>query len=159
MFIEIKFVYLSIIIKDMDMNFNIEGVFNLKIKDFKSYDEYIEFIERDENWDNLRNLRVDNEKGYGFAKPDYIYKNWDEIWVISGYIVARMAKGSNKVFINPDLGRFLLENSLNYVTEQNRQIEEEFIPNLNVDSILDRISEVGFENISEVERNFLKNNS
>ena len=136
------------------MKFNIEGIFNVRLTDFESYDDYIEFVEKDENWDNLRNLRVDNEDE-AFAKHDYIYREWDEYWVIKGYLVARRTKDSDKVFVNPDLSRYLLENTLNYVNEYNK---EKFIPNLSIDSILDRISEVGIENLTEAERKFLDEN-
>ena len=56
--------------------------------------------------------------------------------------------------MNPDFTRYLLENTDNYLT-----LYKEDIKNLNMDSILDRINEVGFENLTEIEKKFLKDNN
>lgn len=137
------------------MGFNIKGIFNLKLTDFKSYEEYIEFVEKDENSDNLNKIRVGIEPKNKFVKHEYIYKEWDEIWVISGYLIARRAKESDRVFINPDFSRYLLEETLNYSVELNK---EKLNKNLTIDYILDKISKVGFENLNEVEKDFLEKN-
>jgi hypothetical protein len=59
------------------------------------------------------------------------------------------------------LSRFLLENSFNYVNENNKEreeVSEKFVPDLSVDSILDRITEVGINNITKQEKEFLDKN-
>lgn len=135
---------------------NIKGILNLKMTDFKTLEDYEEFVTRDENWDNLHNLKVEenNPNGKNHVKSSYIYENWDEIWVYNGYLVARRSKGSDNVVMNPDFTRYLLENTDNYLT-----LYKEDIKNLNMDSILDRINEVGFENLTEIEKKFLKDNN
>ena len=143
---------------------NIKGILNLKMTDFKTLEEYEEFVTRDENWDNLHNLKVEenNPNGKNHVKSSYIYENWDEIWVYNGYLVARISKGSDKVVMNPDFTRYLLENTSNYIDlykEEKEKEEFEISKNLDMDSILDRINEVGFENLTEVEKRFLKNNN
>jgi hypothetical protein len=132
--------------------------------DFKTLEEYEEFVTRDENWDNLHNLKVEenNPNGKNHVKSSYIYENWDEIWVYNGYLVARISKGSDKVVMNPDFTRYLLENTSNYIDlykEEKEKEEFEISKNLDMDSILDRINEVGFENLTEIEKRFLKNNN
>jgi hypothetical protein len=143
---------------------NIKGILNLKMTDFKTLEEYEEFVTRDENWDNLHNLKVEenNPNGKNHVKSSYIYENWDEIWVYNGYLVARISKGSDKVVMNPDFTRYLLENTSNYIDlykEEKEKEEFEISKNLDMDSILDRINEVGFENLTEIEKRFLKNNN
>ena len=135
---------------------NIKGILNLKMTDFKTLEEYEEFVTRDENWKNLHNPRVNenNPDNKNHVKSSYIYENWDEIWVYNGYLVARRSKGSDNVVMNPDFTRYLLENTDNYLT-----LYKEDIKNLDIDSILDRINEVGFENLTEIEKIFLKNNN
>lgn len=137
------------------MGFNIKGIFNLKLTDFKSYEEYIEFVEKDENSDNLNKIRVGIDPKNKFVKHEYIYKEWDEIWLLNGYLIARKAKESNNIFINPDFSRYLLEETLNYSVELNK---EKLKNNLTIDYILDKISKVGFENLTEVEKDFLEKN-
>lgn len=143
---------------------NIKGILNLKMTDFKTLEEYEEFVTRDENWDNLHNLKVEenNPNGKNHVKSSYIYENWDEIWVYNGYLVARRSKGSDKIVMNPDFTRYLLENTSNYIDlykEEKEKEEFEISKNLDMDSILDRINEVGFENLTEIEKRFLKNNN
>ena len=137
------------------MGFNIKGIFNLKLTDFKSYEEYIEFVEKDENSDNLNKIRVGIDPKNKFVKHEYIYKEWDEIWLLNGYLIARKAKESNNIFINPDFSRYLLEETLNYSVELNK---EKLKNNLTIDYILDKISKVGFENLTQVEKDFLEKN-
>lgn len=143
---------------------NIKGILNLKMTDFKTLEEYEEFVTRDENWDNLHNLKVEenNPNGKNHVKSSYIYENWDEIWVYNGYLVARRSKGSDKIVMNPDFTRYLLENTSNYIDlykEEKEKEEFEISKNLDINSILDRINEVGFENLTEIEKRFLKNNN
>lgn len=143
---------------------NIKGILNLKMTDFKTLEEYEEFVTRDENWDNLHNLKVEenNPNGKNHVKSSYIYENWDEIWVYNGYLVARRSKGSDKIVMNPDFTRYLLENTSNYIDlykEEKEKEEFEISKNLDMNSILDRINEVGFENLTEIEKRFLKNNN
>ena len=137
------------------MGFNIKGIFNLKLTDFKSYEEYMEFVEKDENADNLNKIRVGIDPKNKFVKHEYIYKEWDEIWLLNGYLIARKAKESNNIFINPDFSRYLLEETLNYSVELNK---EKLKNNLTIDYILDKISKVGFENLTQVEKDFLEKN-
>jgi hypothetical protein len=140
--------------------FNIQGILNLKLTNFKTFEEYEEFITRDENWDNLANLKVEenNPNGKNHVKASYIYQKWDEIWVYKGYLVARKAKGTDEVFINPDFTRYLTENTANYLTEYNKVLQEKEISNnLNINFILDRINKVGLKNLTELEIKYLKN--
>ena len=76
--------------------------------------------------------------------------------------MARISKGSDNVVMNPDFTRYLLENTSNYIDlykEEKEKEEFEISKNLDMDSILDRINEVGFENLTEIEKRFLKNNN
>ncbi len=76
--------------------------------------------------------------------------------------MGKREKNSDEIKINPDLSRFLLENSFNYVNENNKEreeVSEKFVPDLSVDSILDRITEVGINNITKQEKEFLDKNS
>lgn len=139
------------------MDLNIKGVIHLNFRKFKNAEELIEFVENDDNFDTLANVFIDkrNDKVIDYS---YFFNKCDEIWVINNYLVCRKDKGSDEMKINPDFSRFLLEKSFDYVELYNKEKKKEFTSNLNIDSILDRINEVGIENISEEEKEFLKNN-
>lgn len=139
------------------MDLNIKGVIHLNFRKFKNAEELIKFVENDDNFDTLANVFIDkrNDKVIDYS---YFFNKCDEIWVINNYLVCRKDKGSDEMKINPDFSRFLLEKSFDYVELYNKEKKKEFTINLNIDSILDRINEVGIENISEEEKEFLKNN-
>lgn len=143
------------------MNLNIKGFIHLDFRKFKSAEELSEFTLNDDNFDTLANVYFDDTKG-AVIKYEYLYTILDEIWVVDNYLVAKRHKDSDEIKINPDLARYLLEKSFNYVDEYNKEKKkesDEFISDLSIDSILDRISEVGFENITEAEKRFLDENS
>jgi hypothetical protein len=139
------------------MDLNIKGMIHLDFRRFESVEKLIEFVRNDENFDNLANICFD-EREEVVIKYENLYEKEDEIWIVDNYLVAKKSKGSNQIRINPDLARFLLEKSINYVDKRREEEKKDFIENLNVDSILDRISKIGFENITEEEKEFLKNN-
>ena len=142
------------------MDLNIKDIINLKLTDFESHESYIEFIERDENWDNLANLKTDSDLEM-YAKQEFVYSDWAEIWVLNGFLVARRARNSDKVMINPEFSKYLLSNTINYLNLYNEEKikEEESKIKLDMDSILDRINQVGFENLSDKEKKFLKDSN
>ena len=139
------------------MDLNIKGIIHLDFRRFKDKEDLINFVENSDNFDKLANIYYD-EKWETVIDYNYYFDVLDEIWVIDNYLVCKRERGSNEMEVNPDLARFLLEKSINYVDKRREEEKKDFIENLNVDSILDRISQIGFENITEEEKEFLKNN-
>ena len=139
------------------MDLNIKGIIHLDFRRFKDKEDLINFVENSDNFDTLANIYYD-EKWETVIDYNYYFDVLDEIWVIDNYLVCKRERGSNEMEVNPDLARFLLEKSINYVDKRREEEKKDFIENLNVDSILDRISKIGFENITEEEKEFLKNN-
>lgn len=147
------------------MDLNIKGFIHLDFRKFKSGEELVEYTQTDDNFDTLANIYFDDEKGT-ILNYKTLYNTFDEIWVVNNYLVGKREKNSDEIKINPDLSRFLLENSFNYVNENNKEreevseeVSEKFVPDLSVDSILDRITEVGINNITKREKEFLDKNS
>ena len=143
------------------MDLNIKGVIHVDFRKFKTVGELVEFCITD---DNLRNVRLDQRSNFSIDYY-YFFDKWDEIWIVNNYLIAKKESGSKQIEINSDLTRFLLDKSFNYVDIYNKEKEKEekiknkeHFSNLNIDSILDRISQIGFENITEEEKEFLKNN-
>ena len=139
------------------MDLNIKGIIHLDFRRFKDKEDLINFVENSDNFDKLANIYYD-EKWETVIDYNYYFDVLDEIWVIDNYLVCKRERGSNEMEVNPDLARFLLEKSINYVDKRREEEKKDFIENLNVDFILDRISKIGFENITEEEKEFLKNN-
>ena len=67
--------------------------------------------------------------------------------------------------MNPDLSRFIVEDSYDAVTDPKKvvKIDDEetnsIKEDMTIDSILDKISEVGIENLTKSERKFLDENN
>jgi hypothetical protein len=143
------------------MDLNIKGIIHLDFRDFKTVDELLDYIKKPENFNVLGDIRYDMEDFEIDLCLDYkkAYQNVDEIWVVDNFLVAKRDKGDDEIEINPEFSRFLLEKSVNYFKQkENIKKSKEFTENLSVDSILDRISQVGFENITESEKKFLDEN-
>jgi hypothetical protein len=139
------------------MNLNIKGIINLDFRKFKSAKELYEFTTNDDNFDTLANVTTDDEIDSVILYKS-LYKKFDEIWICNNYLIAKRDRNSDEIVINPDFTRFLLENSFNYLEEYKKEKnkeQEDFIQNLDINSILDEISKVGLENISSEEKNFL----
>tara|TARA_B100001059_G_C17558547_1_gene438857 strand:+ start:160 stop:606 length:447 start_codon:yes stop_codon:yes gene_type:complete len=147
------------------MDLNIKGIINLDFRKFKTAKELVEFTQNDDNFDTLANVTIDHDTD-SVIKYKSLYKKFDEVWILNNYLVAKRGKNSDKIVINPDLTRYLLENSFNYVKEYKKEEKKEsekkeseiFIENLTIDSVLDKISKVGIENITKEEKQFLDNN-
>lgn len=147
------------------MNLNIKGIINLNFRKFKSAKELYEFTINDDNFDTLANVTIDHDTD-SVIKYKNLYKKFDEIWILNNYLVAKRGKNSDKIVINPDFTRYLLENSFNYVKEYKKEEKKEskkkeseiFIENLTIDSVLDKISKVGIEKITKEEKQFLDDN-
>ena len=141
------------------MDLNIKGIINLNFRKFKSAKELYEFTLNDDNFDTLANVTIDHDTD-SVIKYKKLYKKFDEIWILNNYLVAKRGKNSDKIVINPDFTRYLLENSFNYVEENKKEKKESeiFIENLTIDSVLDKISKVGIEKITKEERQFLDDN-
>jgi len=162
LFIEINSLYLiNNNTKNKDMDLNIKGFIHLDFRKFKSGEELVEYTQTDDNFDTLANIYFNDEKGT-ILNYKTLYNTFDEIWIVNNYLVGKREKNSDEIKINPDLSRYLLENSFNYVNENNKEreeVSEKFVPDLSVDSILDRITEVGINNITKQEKEFLDKNS
>jgi hypothetical protein len=141
------------------MDLNIKGIINLKFTDFDTVEDLMSYVREDGNFDDLRNIRFEDSKKT--LRYESVFFNWSEIWVVNNYLVAKRL-GGGEIIINPDFTRFLVEQPFNHTEkkkEEEDKLTEEFISELSVDSILDRISKIGFENITDVEKKFLKDNS
>ena len=139
------------------MNLNIKGIINLNFREFKSGNKLYEFSKNDDNFDTLANVwsTVDENTIINY---ETLHKKFDEIWILNNYIIAKRTTNSDKIEINPDFTRYLIENSFNYLEEYKKEKNKEakvFNENLDVDSILDEISKVGLENISSEGNKFL----
>lgn len=142
--------------KDIDKN-----IACIDFTKFETFDDYQEWIIKKENdvYINFQyvNLNIDEEKDTYLSIPK-IFSKTAKIWVIGKYVVATQYRGSDKVIMNPDLSRFIVEDSYDAVTDPKKVIsntEEVNNKDMTIDSILDKISEVGIENLTKSERKFL----
>ena len=79
-------------------------------------------------------------------------------WIFTNSLAIGAAIGGFEVITT----KVAQEQVANYVNENNKEreeVSEKFVPDLSVDSILDRITEVGINNITKQEKEFLDKNS
>ena len=147
--------------KDIDKN-----IACIDFTKFETFDDYQEWMIKKENgvYINFQyvNLNIDEEKDTYLSIPK-IFSKTAKIWIIGKYVVATQYRGSDGVIMNPDLSRFIVEDSYDAVTDPKKvvKIDDEetnsIKEDMTIDSILDKISEVGIENLTKSERKFLDN--
>lgn len=146
------------------MKLDIKGIIRFKITDFNSVEEIIKYVESDDNFDVLRNILVTYDIDIDYKDKyrmsyEKAFKLYDELWIIDGFCMAIKPKDDDEIVINPDLSDFLSEQTFDYKKEKEKlESSRIFLESLSVDSILDKISKVGIENITESEKRFLDKN-
>ena len=146
------------------MKLDIRGIIRFKITDFNSVEEIIKYAESDDNFDVLRNILVTyqidkKDKDKIIMSYENAFKLYDELWIIDGFCMAIKPKDDDEIVINPDLSDFLSEQTFDYKKEKEKlESSKIFLESLSIDSILDKISKVGIENITESEKRFLDKN-
>tara|TARA_X000000368_G_scaffold249542_1_gene197068 strand:- start:8198 stop:8641 length:444 start_codon:yes stop_codon:yes gene_type:complete len=146
------------------MKLDIRGIIRFKMTDFNSAEEIIKYVESDDNFDVLRNIlttyQIDRKhKDKTRMSYEKAFKYYDELWIIDGFCMAIKPKDDDEIVINPELSDFLSEQTFDYKKEKEKlESSRIFLESLSIDSILDKISKVGIENITESEKRFLDKN-
>lgn len=146
------------------MKLDIKGIIRFKITDFNSVEEIIKYVESDDNFDVLRNILVTYDIDIDYKDKyrmsyEKAFKLYDELWIIDGFCMAIKPKDDDEIVINPELSDFLSEQTFDYKKEKEKlESSRIFLESLSVNSILDKISKVGIENITESEKRFLDKN-
>ena len=146
------------------MKLDIKGIIRFKITDFNSVEEIIKYVESDDNFDVLRNILVTYDIDIDYKDKyrmsyEKAFKLYDELWIIDGFCMAIKPKDDDEIDINPELSDFLSEQTFDYKKEKEKlESSRIFLESLSVNSILDKISKVGIENITESEKRFLDKN-
>lgn len=146
------------------MKLDIKGIIRFKMTDFNSVEEIIKYVESDDNFDVLRNILVTYDIDIDYKDKvrmsyEKAFEHYDELWIIDGFCMAIKPKGDDEIVINPELSDFLSEQTFDYKKEKEKlESSRIFLESLSVDSILDKISKVGIENITESEKRFLDKN-
>lgn len=147
------------------------GIVCIDFSRFKSIESLIEWISKEEN-KKYRDLyfRYDTEYPLSFSK---VFNRVHKIWIKGNFILFMKERKSKDIIINPDIKNFIKINSIE-ITDPNigkpkepkikKEIKSEpesrveKIPIiLDIDSILDRINQVGLNGLTKEETEFLKN--
>jgi|TARA_B110000259_G_C13827647_1_gene327297 hypothetical protein len=120
----------------------------INFNNFKNYKEFSKFIDKSEN---LRKIYTGSDFSNTLSYES-VFNKLSKVWILDNYIMYIQHKGSDEMIINPELEKIILEKS----TEINNIVEEtkvEII--LDMDSILDRINDVGVDGLTLEEKDFL----
>lgn len=131
----------------------------IDFRKFETFEDFMVWLRKPENIDYVDIfIGEQRENSIGYQK---IFNRVDKIWLSGCYIIAQKNNGYDNIITNPDLERFLTEESNNVTDTKESNKENGFIDGdseMNIDSILDKISKVGIENITESEKRFLDGN-
>lgn len=117
---------------------------------FENFKEFSEFIEKNEEF---KDIYTEINSLYKISYGS-VFKKLSKIWVLDNFVIYIQHKGSNKMIINPDFENIVLKKSINLVNEIKISEENSNIK-LDIDSILDKINDVGIENLTLEEKEFL----
>jgi len=131
----------------------------IDFRKFETFEDFMVWLRKPENRDYVDIfIGKQRENSIDYQK---IFNKVDKIWLSGCYIIAQKNNGYDNIITNPDLERFLTEESNNVTDTKESNKENGFIDGdseMNIDSILDKISKVGIENITESEKRFLDEN-
>ena len=104
-----------------------------------------------EKHDRLKEIRTNSNISHTLSYES-VFNKLSKIWILDDFIIYIQHKGSNKMIINPDLEKIILEKSVS-LTEKSKVKNIEIT--LDMDSILDRINDVGVDGLTLEEKDFL----
>mgnify|MGYP001309899088 CR=1 FL=1 len=120
----------------------------VNLSGFETYKEFSKFIEKH---DRLKEIRTNSNISHTLSYES-VFNKLSKIWILDDFIIYIQHKGSNKMIINPDLEKIILEKSVS-LTEKSKVKNIEIT--LDMDSILDRINDVGVDGLTLEEKDFL----
>lgn len=120
----------------------------VNLSGFETYKEFSKFIEKH---DRLKAIRTNSNISHTLSYES-VFNKLSKIWILDDFIIYIQRKGSNKMIINPDLEKIILEKSVS-LTEKSKVKKIEIT--LDMDSILDRINDVGVDGLTLEEKDFL----
>tara|TARA_B100000497_G_C7622560_1_gene374026 strand:+ start:124 stop:522 length:399 start_codon:yes stop_codon:yes gene_type:complete len=120
----------------------------VNLSGFETYKEFSKFIEKH---DRLKAIRTNSNISHTLSYES-VFNKLSKIWILDDFIIYIQHKGSNKMIINPDLEKIILEKSVS-LTEKSKVKNIEIT--LDMDSILDRINDVGVDGLTLEEKDFL----
>jgi hypothetical protein len=120
----------------------------VNLSGFETYKEFSKFIEKH---DRLKTIRTNSNISHTLSYES-VFNKLSKIWILDDFIIYIQHKGSNKMIINPDLEKIILEKSVS-LTEKSKVKNIEIT--LDMDSILDRINDVGVDGLTLEEKDFL----
>lgn len=120
----------------------------VNLSGFETYKEFSKFIEKH---DRLKAIRTNSNISHTLSYES-VFNKLSKIWILDDFIIYIQRKGSNKMIINPDLEKIILEKSVS-LTEKSKVKNIEIT--LDMDSILDRINDVGVDGLTLEEKDFL----
>ena len=120
----------------------------VNLSEFETYKEFSKFIDKH---DRLKEIRTNSNISHTLSYES-VFNELSKIWILDDFIIYIQHKGSDKMIINPDLEKIILEKSVSLIEKtKNENIEI----TLDMDSILDRINDVGVEGLTLEEKDFL----
>ena len=80
----------------------------VNLSGFETYKEFSKFIEKH---DRLKTIRTNSNISHTLSYES-VFNKLSKIWILDDFIIYIQQKGSNKMMINPDLEKIILEKSV-----------------------------------------------
>jgi len=121
----------------------------INFNDFENYTEFTKFIDKN---DNLKKIYTGSDL-INTISYESVFNKLSKVWILDNYLMYIQHKGSNKMIINPELEKIVLDKSVELNKKQIKNTNIKVI--LDMDTILDRINDVGVDGLTLEEKDFL----
>ena len=122
----------------------------IDFNEFETFNEFSEFVNKNEK---LKNIRTNTNISHRISYKS-VFSKLSKIWILDDFILYIQHKGSDKMIINPELEKIVMERSIcANNNEKDKDSGVEII--LDINTILDRINDVGVEGLTLEEKEFL----
>jgi hypothetical protein len=121
---------------------------------FKNFTEFALFLEKNPYY-NLIGFGKKNV----FIHWENAFKVQEKIWVIGNYCIAIKNRSDDFIIQNDDLNRFITDESIDITDINQVDTKEVFDIMERINSIIDKSGEVGYDKLTEEEKEFLRENS
>jgi hypothetical protein len=129
----------------------------IDLEKFDDFDSFLDFIKKNKEYETLFTR---SGKDYILSYHNVFYRI-SKLWIIDSFVISMKNRGCDEIIPNPHLDEILMEHSVDVLDRdvvQHKEKMESLEIKLDMDSILDRINEVGLGNLTKKEKDFLSKN-
>ena len=130
----------------------------IDLEKFEDFESFQKFIKKNKKYETLFTR---GDKNHILSYHNVFYKV-AKIWIVDNFVISLQNRGDDEYYTNPELDSILEKESVDVLDRDIIEYEEKVNQSeikLDMDSILDRINEIGINSLTKEEKDFLNKNN